>query len=627
MGPVETTGSREGPSLDAYATIRCEVRLQNEIDTSMPSVRRRIPGEAEQRRRDAGHGHEAGVLAHIADALGDAFVAIPTEDRPEAQRLTLDAIEARREVIAQAWLPEDPMGRRRGRPDLLVATDDGYLPIEIKLHLLTTEGGGSLESSPLSAPHPAAASTIESRRLRKGAVWVDDAIQLAHYYRMLESMGLAGQVDGLLGGVIDGSGTLWWIDLDQVGGRSGRTPLAEYDSRFSARLALADQAMRRNHDPSIPRSADPWFHKECETCDFSEVCAAELEEADDVSLVRWSSTETLVRLHRAGVHTRRQLAELDLELVDLGERLDQMSLSLPAVVELAAAAEPGAPIDEVVGRRMGVRRHLTQAAIGTAGDLTGRDETTLALAGRIRDLGRLVRRARAHLGGGALLQVPAAELDAARADVEVDVDMESYESATYLWGAQVTVRTPIDGIIEGYRSFVTFETLDEEAEASIFAAFWSWLDELRTAVRAQGRSFRAYCFWRAAEESQMRRAAAIGGEGVPTGRTLERFFRSTEWVDLHELVREQLLTDGRLGLKVLATRAGFSWRDEDPSGEASIGWYEEAIGADPATSSAARARLLAYNEDDVLATRALRDWLDGPARQLPHVDEVLGQGR
>ena len=50
-----------------------------------------------------------------------------------------------------------------------------------------------------------------------------------------------------------------------------------------------------------------------------------------------------------------------------------------------------------------------------------------------------------------------------------------------------------------------------------------------------------------------------------------------------------------------------------------MAWFEEAASGD----EAARRRLLEYNEDDVLATRALRDWLDGPARSLPHLDDVI----
>ena len=609
------------PLLDAYASIRCEVRLQHLLDDEIVLEVQRDTTGAEQRRMDAGRHHEDEVLAALAAQHGDSFVLINQSlGRQLAQEATQAALDARVPLIAQAWLPADEEGRRRGRADLLVWTGAGYLPVEVKLHLLTTEGGKGINSSPLSAPYPAHRTLLEGLRFRKGTAWFNDALQLAHYYRMLQSLGLAAEEEAFLGGVIDGSGRLLWIDHDLVGGKARRTPLAEYDLRFGERLALADATQARNDDRTLPRPLDPWWHKECENCPFSDLCEGELEERDDVSLVRWSNAEDLAVMRSAGVQTRADLAKLDLQLVDLGESLSTLSLSLPGVLELAREAAPEAALDEVVGRRMGVRRHLELAGLETVNDLLGRDLPSLTLAGRVRDLGRLVRRARALQAGGVVLQIPAEDIDAARADVEIDVDMESYEHATYLWGAWVTCRTPVPGIEEGYRAFVTFEDLSEDAEAAIFADFWSWLSALRAQVRAAGLSFRAYCFWRSAEETQMRRAAAIGGERIPTQRELERFFSSGDWVDLHELVKNQLLTEGPLGLKVLATRAGFSWRDEDPSGEASIGWYEAAVGDDAEHAESNRRRLLAYNEDDVLATRALRIWLDTDARRLPQLE-------
>ena len=216
------------------------------------------------------------------------------------------------------------------------------------------------------------------------------------------------------------------------------------------------------------------------------------------------------------------------------------------------------------------------------------------------------------------LSIEPDQITAKRADVEVDIDMESYEHATYLWGALVSVNCEAEGITEGYVPFVTFEPLSDEREAELFGEFWTWLMDLRKRVVAQGLSFRSYCFWHPAEEGQMRRAVATGGPGLPRERDLKAFFGSGQWIDLHQLCKEQLVTEGPLGLKAMATIAGFSWRDDDPSGEASIGWYEEAISTTP---GAAKERLLAYNEDDVAATRALRTWLDGPARELPHVND------
>lgn len=56
--------------------------------------------------------------------------------------------------------------------------------------------------------------------------------------------------------------------------------------------------------------------------------------------------------------------------------------------------------------------------------------------------------------------------------------------------------------------------------------------------------------------------------------------------------------------------AGFQWRDEDPGGDQSTVWYERAVShPDQGVREENRARLLAYNEDDVKATAAIREWL------------------
>jgi predicted RecB family nuclease len=52
-------------------------------------------------------------------------------------------------------------------------------------------------------------------------------------------------------------------------------------------------------------------------------------------------------------------------------------------------------------------------------------------------------------------------------------------------------------------------------------------------------------------------------------------------------------------------------------------WYEEATRDDSGESLASRERIIAYNEDDCRATKALRDWLNGPARSLAHRDDRL----
>ena len=620
---MSTSPDSDGILLDAYASQRCPVRLQNSFDSTLRSLPRRPRSEADQRRIDAGLAHEHRVLSRLEQVLGTSLVRVGDLSRSEAQEATRGALEEGAEVIADAWLPADRLGHRVGRPDLLIRSETGYVPVEIKLHLLTNPGRGSLSSSSLEDPSPDRSFSVPDRRLRKGATWFNDALQLVHYRRMLEALKLTVN-PSFLGGVIDGSGALWWIPINATAPHSGVTVVTAYDERFSELVSLATKTIEWDRDRRRPRPRQPWWHKECERCPYEEVCYDELASHDDVSLVRWMSEQTVSALKAHGIETRAALASLDLDVIDLAEALGDTSMPMPDLLAELAEHAPDELLADLVGPRMGVRRRLDTAQMVTVHDLQRRDATSLALAGNIRDLGRLVRRARAFMAGGILRSVAAEEIDARRADVEVDVDMESYEHATYLWGALVTVRPGLDleGVPSGYRAFVTFDPLDAEAETELFAQFWEWMMSIRTAVRAQGRTFRAFCFWRAAEEGQMRRAIRSDRDDLPKERHLQRFFSSTEWVDLHELAAAQLLTEGPLGLKVLAHRAGFEWRDEDPSGEASIGWYEEATNEN---SESARARLLAYNEDDVRATRALRDWLDGPVRTLPHLNDPLKQ--
>jgi predicted RecB family nuclease len=236
----------------------------------------------------------------------------------------------------------------------------------------------------------------------------------------------------------------------------------------------------------------------------------------------------------------------------------------------------------------------------------------------------LIYRARAHVAGQPLLIVSPEELTCPAAEVEVDVDMESYNDVTYLWGALVSTRVDVEGIAPGYHAFSSWEPLTADVEAQVFTAFWTWFQSLRDACLQNGVTFRAYCFWAQAEDGAMNRAVATGSNGSPTLQMIEQFRSSDprQWIDMHDVVKRQIQTEGPLGLKTLAMSAGFTWRDANPSGEASMTWYEEAVQAsnhDDAERS--RTRLLEYNEDDCRATQALRQWINGPARTLMHRDD------
>ncbi len=304
-----------------------------------------------------------------------------------------------------------------------------------------------------------------------------------------------------------------------------------------------------------PALARPSRITECRRCPWWPTCEAELEREQDVSLVVRGDDATALRA--AGVTTVARLAALD------------------------PVAEPPVPVGGV-------------------------------------PFPDLVALARAWERGLAVVRrVPT--LSIPRADVELDVDMESFgEAGAYLWGALLTRPggTVAGDEPEGYQAFATWEPVPTPDEARSFAAFWGWLIGVRARALATGRSFAAYCYNEHAENRWMLASARrfAGEPGIPTVAEVEEFITSPHWVDLFALVGEWFLCAHGKGLKRIAPAAGFSWRDDEAGGENSMRWYRDAVGLDGAAPDPdQRRRLLDYNADDVAATRALREWMSSPA--------------
>ncbi len=203
-----------------------------------------------------------------------------------------------------------------------------------------------------------------------------------------------------------------------------------------------------------------------------------------------------------------------------------------------------------------------------------------------------------------------------RADVEVDVDLESFqEFGAYLWG------TLLDGV---YRPFVTWDPLPTVDEARSFGEFWTWLMRTRAQAHTAGRTFAAYCYSRTAEDKWLYESARrfAGKPGVPTVEQVRAFVDGPEWVDMFQAVSEQFICPNGKGLKKIAPVAGFAWRDPEAGGEASMSWYRRAVGYEAAPDPTQRTRLLEYNEDDVRATLALREWMTERADlEVPALDD------
>jgi uncharacterized protein len=100
--------------------------------------------------------------------------------------------------------------------------------------------------------------------------------------------------------------------------------------------------------------------------------------------------------------------------------------------------------------------------------------------------------------------------------------------------------------------------------------------------------------------------------GVSTAENIEALFTPPRSIDLYfdVVMRATEWPTHDHSIKTLAKYLGFEWRDSDPSGAASIEWYQRWLETgDPAI----RQRILDYNEDDCRATAVLLDGIRGLA--------------
>lgn len=387
-----------------------------------------------------------------------------------------------------------------------------------------------------------------------------DALALAHLRRMLADLDRGSPLAS--GGVIGrGTGQGGAVATDNDG-----AVILWHDL-----TAIADDYERRFADRFAvasaalaggPALAEPTRIGECRRCAWWPVCSAELERRHDVSLIS-SGSDTDVLLG-VGIRTVDELARTSVA------DLDEIGLT-----------------------------SLTGTSART------RARAWLADAPLVRKQGRVT--------------VP-------RADLELDVDMESYlDDGAYLWGTFLTgPGVQILGLDPGYRGFVTWEHLPGESEGRAFADFWGYLSRLRSLAAERGMTFAAYCYSKFAEERWLRSTPVRYPqvEGMPALKTIEEFCAGPQWVDMYQEIKDQFVVPGSMKLKALAPLAGFHWRDAEPGGENSMAWYRAAAGYDGPPDPALAERVLQYNEDDVRATLALREWMTHKSATAPTAAEL-----
>lgn len=657
----------EVPPRGGYVARRCPLRVQYEVFPPV-GVAPGPPADVDRLRAEARVAFQAEVLDEVR-ALHPNSVTI--NDEPSATMQVGETLLAMGEgvpVVIGGRLPTDVAGRRDGRPDLLVRGEqrpDGvwaYHPVDVRNHRTLDVGepgepGLGAIVGTLSTPWLASACTAQDKITRSQQ---GDRLQAAHHHRMLEQTP-HGSADAV-GAVIGTERELVWHRLDvpvvqhrwdQPHGTIEST-LARYDFEFSFRLDVL--AAAATGEPIV----DPVAVGECSTCEWRGHCWPRIEAADSTSLLPGFGYRQWYNLARVAITTRAQVAGLDLRAALVRDAFQGVG-DLTAIVGAAAAIEPDRSVADLVSLVGAAEAApdaggaepdgsgpepdtepetaaavpdasaahvadpevdeqvvvLAEHGITTAADLRALDPVVVSLADQpIRRLAEAVQGARAQATGRPQLRHGVAELVVPTADVEIDIDMESaLDGAAYLWGAWV------DGT---YHAFKSWDAPTTDVEADVFVSFWDWLTAQRQEAAAQGRSVAIYCWFKGAESGALRRgataaAAVLGREGAPA--EVEEFLASPDFVDLYEVFITQLLTGGSAGLKTVATLAGFRWRDADPNGADSMAWHASAVDdPDPRRQDRARDRLLAYNEDDVRATAAVRRWLRtdlGASRAAP----------
>lgn len=622
------------PHQGGYIAKQCPVVAHLRYDPTNAATRVPAP-EALEHRFEAGRLFEAEIFAELSALHPDVVIFEP--DPRDLIGPTVAAMQDGAALILGGQLPNDDVGRRVGKPDVLVrvegssevGVDWSYVPVDVKNHatLQSTASGafGPARCSSLDSLTPAEASASEERWARRRA---DDVLQLSHYWRMLEAAGFAAPGERNAG-IIGTERTVTWFDLDAPVWRSGgaiRSSLERYDFEFSFRLDVIACALTQGQPGAAPPIVIPLYKRECGECEWRDVCVPELEAVDHVTLVPGIGYPQWLIHRERGTTTRTALAALDARTASLLDR----GVALTRWRDAAEALPANTLVEAIPSKAPKQRATLLERGICVAGDLLALDPATAAYAGTsLSNLTTSIDLARLGLTNLVARVRGIGEIAVPRADVEIDIDLESSGERVYLWGTLVS--GALAGTEPGYLEFATFDALDDDGEAELFAEFWSWLTRVRRTAEDAGLSLRAYCHsGPSAENRQMRSAVGrfAGRPGVPSLEAVDALLASDQWVDMRDVVTTQVLTPFGTGLKSLATYAGFTWRDDDPGGEQSLAWYELAtVDPDEEVRAANRQRVLEYNDDDCRATRHLRDWLEREGPSLPSLEDLDGRFR
>jgi len=278
----------------------------------------------------------------------------------------------------------------------------------------------------------------------------------------------------------------------------------------------------------------------CKMCVWYSHCLADLSEADDLTLIP--------QLGRS--------------------KRDVMQDTLPTVADLAEANLDGF----IQGKKTIFR------GIGP--------DTLKAFQARAR----LLKTANAKPYLKAPVQLPLLPLE-----LFFDIEVDPMRDICYLHG--FVERRNGDNAAERFVYFFADEPT-AAAEQRAFAGAWAYIKSSRPAG----------IFYYSKYERTLYRKLQAKYAHVCSADEIEELFdpMRSPTIDLYfdVVLRATEWPTRDYSIKTLARYLGFKWRDTNPSGAASIEWYDQWVNSNEST---VKQRILTYNEDDCVATRVLLD--------------------
>lgn len=313
MTTIKATTKRRSSVIRGGEVGRCLTRIHHSRFTEAVGE----VSAARARLADRGIEFEAGVIDEIV-ATTQHSVAVINGQIGDPYQATLQVLDDGVDIIIGGRI-KSADGVLVGAPDLLIRMPDGYAAVDVKSHKVLTESGAPVRLAPLNdlaASNPS--DTWRFRSFRKR-----DLFQVAHYWRILDSLSLA--TAAAVGGVIgtDEPVGCTWVDLD-----------IEDSSIVAETIEWVDAATRAiaygTDHPGTPL-VTAWWRGECNSCDWRLLCHDQLTAVDDPTLIRGITDVERTLLGGSGIVTGEDIAALDLD----DDRIGDPAIVLDARVRTA----------------------------------------------------------------------------------------------------------------------------------------------------------------------------------------------------------------------------------------------------------------------------------------------------